>query len=199
VTELRRSALIAFTLIACHAASADVLLTFDEVAEGTILSSRYRGVTLRGIGEGGPFDVIADAPCGSAASNPHVISFLDVSACPETYGIDGWFEAEFELEQPWVSIDVLALGSGSVGYLKVYDGPTEADFLDQRASSAGPQWVGVAQALRIDRSIGQRQITRMVFGGLNFDVNKSGFDNLAFALRPVATSTKSFAAVKALY
>jgi hypothetical protein len=194
-----RSTAIAMACTFCGSAAADVLLTFDGVVEGTIVSTLHRGVTLRGIGEGGPFDVIAVSPCGNAASSPNVISFLDVASCPESNGLDGWFEAEFELDQPWVSIDILALGSGSVGYLKVYGGPTESDFLDQKASSAGPAWVGVPQTLRIDRQTGQRQITRMIFGGLNFDANKSGFDNLGFALRPVASSTRSFAAVKALY
>lgn len=180
-------------------ASADIFLNFDEVVEGTVLSTRYRGVTLRGIGEGGPFDVIADLPCGNPASPPHVLSFLDPSACPESNNINGWFEVSFELEQPWVSIDAIHRGGGSVAYLKAYDGPTESDFLDQKSSPSGSQWVGVAQTLRIDCKPQERQITRIVFGGLNYDANSAGFDNLQFALKPTPTATTSWSAIKARY
>lgn len=190
---------IGLLMLPAAIASADILLNFDEVAEGTVLSTRYRGVTLRGIGEGGPFDVIADQPCGNAASKPHVLSFLDPAGCPESNNIDGWFEASFAVEQPWVSVDVIHRGGGSSAYLKAYDGPNESDLVDLKSSSAGSQWVGVPQTLRIDREPQERQITRVAFGGINFDANSTGFDNLAFALRPVAVQSRSWAKLKALY
>jgi hypothetical protein len=192
-------AVLLYLLTAATHSSADILLNFDEVAEGTVLTDRYRGVTLHGIGDGGPFDVIADSPCGNAASDPNVLSFLDVAGCPESSGIHGWFEVSFELEQAWVSIDAIHIGSGSVAYLKAYAGPDESDLLDLKTSASGGALVGVAQNLRIEREAQERQITRILFGGVNFDTNTTGFDNLGFALRPVPTQAKSWSAIKARY
>lgn len=190
---------VALSLL-CFVARGDILLTFDDAAENEVVSERYRGVRLYGIGEGGPFDVTADLPCVvSAASVPHVISFRDPAGCPESNNIQGWFEAVFELEQPWVSIDIIHAGSGSASYLNAYAGPDEADFLDQKLANIGESWRNVPQTLRIEREPQERQITRIKFGGFNFDANQTAFDNLRFALRPVASAAKSFAAIKALY
>ena len=204
-----RIAVIAFAAFAVapifptpSTALAAALLSFDEVAEGTVLDESYaqsHRIHIRGIGDGGPFPVIAKTPCTNPASSPYVLSIDPVAECPETNDRNGWFEVVFEIEQSWVSIAAIHAGGGAVSYLKAYNGPAESDFIDQIFGAAGSETVGIAQELRIDRTSGELQIQRVRFGVFNTLVNEGAFDDLAFPNVPVPLAELSWGAMKSRF
>ena len=179
-------------------AGADVYVHFDEVAAGTPLSAHYaptHGLSLIGLGDRGPFEVIADAPCNGNLSQPNVLSLRPLAECPELNDLEGFFELSFNSEQAFVSIRALHTIAGTVSYLAAYSGPDAGDFLDQVFGDF--DLVDVPQTLRIDRKPEEAQIRRVRFGVFNQDNRVAAFDDLRFEKLPVAAFHQRWGTVKA--
>jgi hypothetical protein len=191
---LRRCILLAWA----GAATADVQLHFDEVGVGTSLANFYSslyGITMIGLGDRGPFEVIADTPCRGVLSQPHVLSLNPVGDCPETNDSNGFFEISFATEQSFVSIRTLHDVPGTVSYLAAYSGPNPGDFLDQTFGDFAQ--VGVPQLLRVSRKPQDVKIRRVRFGVFNLDQSEASFDDLSFEKVPLANERPSWSAIKA--
>ena len=139
--------------LAAATARAEVTIDFDDVASGTVVNTHYasQGVTLIGVGNGGPFDVITQEPCIPGSSAPNSISIFPDGFCPETFDNLGWFRVEFEVAQPRVSIVATQSGSGA-SYLKAFaDG--ESFPFDQKFGESGPHpgFVGIVHVGRQPR------------------------------------------------
>lgn len=184
----------------CSSAHAEYRLDLDHLAVGDsandAIAASY-GVLVRGLGDGGPFDVIADEGCLGDLSTPNVFSLQVAPACPEINDLFGFYEVEFEIEQAFVSVRTIHAVPGTVSYLMAYDGPNSADFVDQVLGDYHK--VGTPQILRIDRDRDESQIRRVRFGVYNLDNRKAAFDDLIFEQIPVTTQQRSWSAVKALW
>ncbi len=176
---------------------AAVVIDFEDATAGEVLDGKYaaQGLALTGIGDGGPFPIIADIPCGAPASGQFVLSLRPLEECPEMNDSHGWIEVSFDEPQPRVSIRGIARGPAAVIYFKAYD---EQGFLDQKIGQVGDAWDGVPQTLEITRDPEERQITRVEFGALRSG-QTAGFDDLGFEVVPVATQRTSWSAVKARF
>jgi len=178
-------------------ARADYTLNLDQLTAGNsandALAASY-GLVLRGLGDGGPFDVIADAACLGDLSAPNVFSLQSAANCPEINDLIGFFEIEFEVEQAFVAIRTLHTVPGTVSYLSAYSGPAEGDFLDQAFGDYAT--VGIPQLLRIERGPQDAQIRRVRFGVFNLDNRRAAFDDLSFEKVPIAVESRSWSFLK---
>lgn len=168
-------------------ARAEYTLNLDQLTEGSsandAVAASY-GLLLRGLGDGGPFDVIADKACLGDLSAPNVFSLQSAANCPEINDLIGFYEVEFEVGQSFVSIRTLHTLPGTVTYLMAYSGPSDGDFLDQTFGDAAT--VGASQLLRVERSAQETQIRRVRFGVFNLDNRRAAFDDLGFEKIPVS-------------
>ncbi len=190
--------LVICIMFACSS-QAQPLLSFDSVSDGTVLDELFaqsHGIHIRGIGDGGPFPVIATVACTTPASSPHVLSIEPIGQCPATNNFNGWFDVSFDVEQEWVSVAAIHAQAGAISYLMAYSGPEDTDFLDQRVGNVGNENIGVAQTLRIDREVGEAQIRRVRFGAFNFDADRAAFDDLSFPNIPIPVAPLSWSLLK---
>ncbi len=193
-----RFLILAIVLCMCATTSAaEILIDFDDVVAGTVINSHYapQGLTLIGVGNGGPFDVITQAPCIPGSSAPNSISIFPDGFCPETFDNLGWFRVEFAEPQPRVSIVATQSGDGA-SYLKAFTDGESFPF-DQKFGQSGPAWVNVPQAIEVLAS-NSRMITAVEFGAIQGTL-PVGFDDLSFEITPVATERSSWGTVKATF
>jgi hypothetical protein len=189
---------ILLALTAAPAARAgEVTIDFDDVSSATVVDDHYAtlGITFTGVGDGGPFEVMAKASCGVTSSPPNAVTVSNAGDCPEIIDSLGLVRAEFTTPQPRVSVMVTHLSAGTATYLRAFE---DDQFLDWRFGRSGGAWVGVPQKIEIVRDVGEPWTTAVEFGAF-YDSGMATFDDVHFAIGPVATQAQSWSTVKSRY